>query len=88
MSQCAPTPSVTGGAIKLAAVSLVVVQQRAITGVVSKNNEFKGDYCNSLAIGAKTFFTWPGFELATSVSKSEILTTRPSWHCVQGVSTL
>ena len=77
-----------GGAIKLAAAPLFVVQQRAITGVVSKNNEFKGDYCNSVVIGAKKFFTRPGFEVATSVSKSETLTTRPSWHCVKGVSTL
>ena len=77
-----------GGAIKLAALPLVVLQQRAITGVVSKINEFKGDYFNSVVIGAKTFFAWQGFELATTVSKSETFITRPSWHCVKGVSTL
>ena len=89
MSQCARPPSVMGGAIRLAALPLVVMQQRMVTWVVCcKENEFKRDCCTSLVIGAKTFSTQPGFERTTSVYKSETLTTRLSWLCNKGVSTL
>ena len=45
------------GADELPTVPFVVEQQQVITLVAGKNCEFKGDYNNSLVIGAKTFFT-------------------------------
>ena len=57
ISQCGFPLSVKGGAIKLTTLPFVVVQQRVITWVVCKENEFKRDYCDSLVIGAKTFCT-------------------------------
>ena len=54
-----PPPSVMGGAIRLAALPLVVVQHSEWSRgwYVCKENEFKKDYCTSLVIGAKTFST-------------------------------
>ena len=56
ISQCGPT-SVKRGADKLTTVPFVVLQQRLITGMVRNSNAFKGDYYDSLVIGAKTFLT-------------------------------
>ena len=56
ISQYGPT-SVMGGADNLTTLPFVVVQQRVITRVVSKNNDFKVTIMIFLIIGAKTSFT-------------------------------
>ena len=58
ISRCgSPLPQRNGRSNQINNTPIRSSATRVITWVVCKENEFKGDYCDSLVIGAKTFST-------------------------------